>query len=186
REGTDLSVDLGEDLTIKLGEMANFEPLILPDPGAIETVKWTPRELLDCDTCLFASTLNDLAYTNDFRLTVQDSLGCTATDNIRVIVLRNGSIYVPSAFSPDDDGINDVLFAQAGSEIEWIESFQVFNRWGEQVFKFSDGPPNDPSIGWDGTHRGEQLNAAVFVYVIEIRFVDGQTTVIGGDVMLLR
>ncbi|MEL7249297.1 MAG: gliding motility-associated C-terminal domain-containing protein [Bacteroidota bacterium] len=186
REGTDLSVDLGEDLTIKLGEVANFEPLILPDPGAIETVKWTPRELLDCDTCLFASTLNDLAYTNDFRLTVQDSLGCTATDNIRVIVLRNGSIYVPSAFSPDDDGINDVLFAQAGSEIEWIESFQVFNRWGEQVFKFSDGPPNDPSIGWDGTHRGEQLNAAVFVYVIEIRFVDGQTTVIGGDVMLLR
>lgn len=187
QQGTDLMLDLGEDIYIKLGDSVTFNPIITPDIGAITSVSWTNGQLLNCDTCLFASTLSSMANTNDFRLTVKDSLGCGATDDIRVYVNRERGVFIPTAFSPDDDGTNDVLFLQGGTDIEAIESFMIFNRWGEIVYERRDIQPNDPSAGWDGTARGgEMLNAAVFVYMIEVRFIDGEVEIFSGDVMLMR
>ncbi len=67
-----------------------------------------------------------------------------------------GEVGVPSAFSPNGDGNNDVLFVLGG--INDME-FAIFNRWGQQVFQ-----SNDPLKGWDGAFNGQALNAGVFAY----------------------
>jgi len=96
-------------------------------------------------------------------------------------------VYIPNIFSPNNDGSNDILFVSGGADIESIRSFSIFNRWGELVFEQIDLLPNMPSAGWDGTTRnGQLLNPAVFVYMIEIRFTDGETEVFSGDVVLMR
>lgn len=187
QDGTDLMVNLGPDIFIKLGDSVTFNPIPNVNIGTIVDVNWTNSQWLNCDTCLNASTLSTLANTADFRLTIKDSLGCAASDDIRVFVNRERGVFIPSAFSPDDDGSNDRLFVQGGTDIERVESFRVFNRWGELVFERLDIPPNAPDTGWDGTARaGELLNAAVFVYMVEVRFVDGETELFSGDVVLLR
>ncbi|MCF8244532.1 MAG: hypothetical protein K9J37_08215, partial [Saprospiraceae bacterium] len=59
-------------------------------------------------------------------------------------------------------------------------------RWGESVFRYFDFQPNDPAFGWDGTHRGQLLDAAVFVWFAEVAFVDGSTELFEGGVVLVR
>ena len=67
-----------------------------------------------------------------------------------------------------------------------MQSFLVYNRWGESVFENYDFQPNDPAQGWDGTHRKELLNPAVFVYVAVVEFDNGDVVIYKGDVTLLR
>lgn len=185
--GNDLTVELGEDIYLKLGEVAQFDPISSTPETLLADIAWTNPQLLDCDTCLQASTLSDLVNTTPFQLTITDSLGCTATDNIRVFIDRTRHVYIPNIFSPNNDGSNDILFVSGGADIESIRSFSIFNRWGELVFEENDFPPNTPSSGWDGkTRNGQLLNPAVFVYMIEIQFTDGETEVFSGDVILMK
>ena len=65
-----------------------------------------------------------------------------------------------------------------------ITSLQVFDRWGEPVYEKLDFQPNDPTIGWDGTFKGENLPPAVFVWWAEVLFVDGVSKIYKGDVTL--
>ena len=67
-----------------------------------------------------------------------------------------------------------------------VRSFLVFNRWGEPVFEVYNAEPNDPQWGWDGTYRGQLVNAAVYVFVAEIEFADGDTVIYKGDVTIMR
>jgi len=68
-----------------------------------------------------------------------------------------------------------------------VKSFQVFNRWGESVFEVYGFQPNNPIYGWNGAGRGGQIfNAAVFVYLAEVEFIDGSTQLYTGDVSLIR
>jgi gliding motility-associated-like protein len=103
-----------------------------------------------------------------------------------IIVEKLRPVYVPTAFSPDEDGTNDIFYVQGGSDIQEIKSFYVYNRWGESVFENTNFQPNDPAQGWDGRHRGQPLNAAVFVYFLEVEFTDGEVILYKGDVILLK
>ncbi|MEZ4924559.1 MAG: gliding motility-associated C-terminal domain-containing protein [Crocinitomicaceae bacterium] len=88
-------------------------------------------------------------------------------------------IYVPNAFSPNGDGENDKVFVR-GQNLEKIE-FKIFDRWGEKVFE-----SNDQAVGWDGTFKGELLDPDVYVYHLTAVCVDGQETLIKGNITLLR
>jgi gliding motility-associated-like protein len=91
--------------------------------------------------------------------------------------------YVPTAFSPNNDGTNDILFVLAGKDIVEM-SFTVFNRWGEVVFE-TDSPLN----GWDGTFNGELVNSGVFAYMLKVEVLeDGQLTKLNtsGNITLMR
>ena len=95
---------------------------------------------------------------------------------------------------PDDDAPFSKTFGPRRAyiifaddlQIEQINFFQVFTRWGEPVFLAENFQPNDPQFGWDGRFRGEELDPAVFVWVAEVAFVDGRKEVIKGDVTLVR
>jgi gliding motility-associated-like protein len=89
-------------------------------------------------------------------------------------------VFIPTGFSPNGDGQNDVLQLFVGNDVENI-SFQLFNRWGELVFETTS-----PSVVWDGYYKGTLLNSGVFVYQVEIRFKNGSREKRAGNVTLVR
>ena len=63
-------------------------------------------------------------------------------------------------------------------------SLQVFDRWGNAVYRQDDTPVNDYKYGWDGTFRGRYVGQEVYVYAAEVEFIDGQTRLYKGDVLI--
>jgi gliding motility-associated-like protein len=109
-----------------------------------------------------------------------NSKNCRSQDTINVLVVDDcGEMFVPNAFSPNNDGVNDKLYVR-GQCLETL-TFMVFNRWGEKVFE-----TNDKTVGWDGTFKGELMNTAVFVFRLEGKTYDGKGYSMKGNVTLVR
>ncbi|HMC96625.1 MAG TPA: T9SS type B sorting domain-containing protein, partial [Flavobacteriales bacterium] len=136
---------------------------------------WTPPDWLDCTTCSspVASPDSSIAYT----VMVTDTNGCMATDQVLVIV--NGSLFVPNAFTPDGDGYNDG-FGAWGRDIKELELL-VFNRWGELIW--STTKLNDR---WDGTYQGVASPIDTYVWKVEATEISGRKRNAIGHVTLVR
>ena len=100
-------------------------------------------------------------------------------------VLNERKIYIPNIFTPNNDGVNDLFTIQSDNAIELIRSFRVYNRWGTVVFEARNFPPNS-NVAWNGFYNGRLLNPGVYVYVIDVDFLDGLSQSYSGDVTLLR
>ncbi len=113
-------------------------------------------------------------------VTVTDNNQCTDTYCKELEIYFLGVVDVPNAFSPNGDGMNDILYVR-GYGVETME-FKVFNRWGELVFESYD--IND---GWDGSYKSKAQEMEVYVYTLQARFLDGtETGIRKGNVTLLR
>ncbi len=142
------------------------------------TYSWSPPDGLSCTNC--ATPVASPSVTTTYTLTVTDSLGCTATDTVTVFVdIACGTLFLPTGFSPNGDNENDVLYVR-GNCIEFLD-LQVFNRWGEVVFSTTD-----PALGWDGTWRGKECEAAVFTYVLRATLLDGTQIDKQGSITLVK
>src|SRR6185436_18475936 len=125
----------GTSVTITMGGSTQ-----LNGSGGI-TYSWSPPNDLNCPTC--QNPIASPTVTTTYTLTVTDSLGCIATDTVTVFVdIACATVYLPNAFSPNDDHENDVFYVR-GNCIEFMQ-FEIYNRWGELVFATAD-----PAIGWD-------------------------------------
>lgn len=182
-----LIVDLGEDRRIELGDTIQLEAITT---YPVTTYQWGGGDLLACPDLSpdFNCDRPELApaETAVYNVLVTDANGCTATDRVTVIVAKPRDVFIPTGFSPNGDGYNDVLQVFVGNNVRSIKSFVVFNRWGESMYELFNFDPRDPAHGWDGTHRGELLNAGVYVYFAEVEFIDGEIILFKGDVVLLR
>lgn len=161
------------DTVITLGGNANLIALG-SGPGAY---LWTPDANIDCDTCstTFASPWQD----TDYIVTLTDINGCYATDSVKVLVNFVEAIGVPTAFSPNGDGFNDVLYVK-GIGINRLK-FTVYNRYGQKVFE-----TDNQGIGWDGTFKGRDENTGVFTWMLEYTLVNGNAGVLKGNTTLVR
>ncbi len=178
-----LLVDAGPDTTLTLGQSTLLNATVLP-LGTPVTYAWAPAEPLSCADCPTPEAIPLRSTT--FTLTVWDENGCPATDQVTVFIRPDRPIYFPNAFSPNDDGFNDHWTAYAGPAVSVIEELKIYDRWGELVFEARQIPPNDPTLGWDGTFRGQQLQPAVFAWTARVRFIDGVILYYSGDLVLLR
>ena len=170
-----------DSFTVELGDSILVEADVPPNTVAIE---WTPTRGLACDTCArtLASPRTDVLYV----IAVETDRSCIITDQVYVEVLPLAEIFIPTAFSPNGDAVNDVVVPYGGAEVERINSFQVYDRWGERVWSASDFEAGDTSQGWDGTYRGQRMDPAVFVAMVEVLFLDGTVRIFTGDVALVR
>ncbi len=129
-----------------------------------------------------ATTSATVFQTTTFTVTVGDSI-CTKDASVTVtvydLVCEEPDIFVPNSFTPNGDGMNDVLFVR-GRHITDLE-FLIFDRWGEKVFE-----TRDQNVGWDGTFRGEEVGPAVFVYHLTAWCLDGQRYFTKGNVTVIR
>jgi gliding motility-associated-like protein len=166
----EVGVILPPDITIDLGETVKITPTIA-GVGNIDYQWLDPLEnSLDCLDCLSpnAQPLFDVQYT----LTIETEEGCIAVDSIMIFVEKNRNIYIPNAFSPNSDGINDLFYIYSKSLVK-INTLLIFDRWGNLVFESLGGYTNDPDLGWNGKFNGERMNPAVFVWYAELEYLDG-------------
>ncbi len=119
--------------------------------------------------------------TTAYCVTVTDTNSCTNTACVTVTVdlLDCGEIFVPTAFSPNSDGKNE-LECVLGDCIETF-SFAIYDRWGEKVFI-----TDNPKICWDGNYKGKPMNTATFVYYLEATLTNGIQKNQKGNISLIR
>ncbi len=165
-------VNAGSDVTIDLGQSVTLNAT-----GTNGTHTWSPPTWLSCVIC--PSPVATPQETTTYTVIVVDSNGCSASDEVTVIVDFDFIIWVPNIFSPNGDGNNDIAFVR-GVGVEYL-NFVIYDRWGEKVFE-----TNDLSNGWDGTFRGKKMNNGVFVYYLQATFKNGEEVTKKGDITLIR
>ena len=113
-----------------------------------------------------------------YAVTISDYNNCVATDTFLVNTLSEGCLNIPTAFSPNGDGINDTW------EIEHIELYEeiaieIYNRWGQLIFTYSGSGKDyaDLSNHWDGTYNGKELPVSSFVFTLDLK--DGKKPIQG-------
>ncbi len=117
----------------------------------------------------------------DYTLEITDGYGCRNHQTVHVA--RDCYVDVPNVFSPDGDGVNDfffpgALFARGVTEFR----FRVYNRWGQLLYQTD----NHATSGWDGSYEGISQPSGVYIYAISVRFSNGRSENLQGNVTLLR
>jgi gliding motility-associated-like protein len=113
-------------------------------------------------------------------LTVITAEGCIAADAINVTVFKGSAIYVPTAFTPNNDRLNDELKPNYYG-IKTLDYFIVYNRWGEKVFE-----TKEMSKGWDAKINGVNQASGTFVWVVQATDYVGQKLKQKGAVTIIR
>jgi len=106
--------------------------------------------------------------------------GCRNVDSIHIALDYRDNLFVPSAFSPNGDGKNDV-FRVSNITFQKLQEFRVFNRWGQEIYSTTD-----PKKGWDGTWKGVAQDMGTYQYIIKVAYPDGYIETYKGDVTLVR
>jgi hypothetical protein len=157
-------VSLGDDKLLATGTLLTLKSDITDGP--IRYYSWSPAVDLSCSSCAIPTALvkKDQCY----ELTAKSIYGCVGKDTLCVKVFCNSSqVFIPSAFTPDGDGKNDVFMVRA-SGIKQVKKFTIYNRWGEIVFEKANFMPNDPGSGWDGRIKGIRATSDVYVYIADV------------------
>ena len=178
-----LQLDLGEDLELSLGQQYTFTPQI----STVENIafQWSPADNLSCTDCL-QPTFNALE-SKTYTLEASGAAGCKVVDQITITVDKNYAVYLPNVFSPNGDGVNDrfTVFSD-GARIAQVLHLRIYNRWGHLVFDRQNFAPDDPTIGWDGRVQSQLAPNGVYIYQVEIEYVDTKIRVFSGDLSLVR
>ncbi len=178
-----IDVELSGETTVDLGDIVSLSANTQNTNASFEwsSDQWdciTP----DCSQIEFLP-LN----TQRVQVTATDSIFfCTATAIIEIDVIKNYKVFIPSAFSPNNDGLNDNLAIFGGNDVAIIKNFKVFDRYGATIYSQKDIVPNDESIGWDGSWKGSLLQTGVYVFFAKVEFIDGAVEIFKGDVTVVR
>lgn len=184
----ELQVVFNPDIVVvELGDSTTRLNPLVTSSLPIATFIWTPTDyLLDSTTQrpLLYLPLEDTEYT----LTITDVNGCTASGSVLVEIDKNRNVYIPNAFSPNGDGPNDEFRVFACRGVSDITFVRIFDRWGNFLFEQQSITPD--CIGgarlWDGRVKGKPVNEGVYVYMVQVQFLDGVTLLYRGDVTILR
>jgi hypothetical protein len=173
-------------IEVELGATADLEPIIT-GVAVIGGFTWTnPQALLNPDTLnATAYTFSNLTYT----LTVLDSFGCAGVGSVTVTVDPNRNVFIPNVFIPANaSGLNDHFNIYTGLGVETVNFMRVYDRWGELLFQREKFSPNVDNLseGWDGRYNGDFVNPGVYVYLAEVKFLDGRVLLYRGDVTVVR
>ncbi len=175
-------VELGPDIFLPYGDSVQLQALTnLVDSFSFD---WGQPSLLSCTDCL--EPWAQPFYTTTISIELKDKNGCKAEDHLRLIVEKTNDVYIPNAFSPNLDNLNDFFTVYADKSVTKVNSLQVFDRWGELMFELYDFAPNNGQLGWNGKLDGRPLDPAVFAYWVEVEYIDGRTELFEGDVVLVR
>ena len=165
--------NLPSDTTILQGDSVLLDPGSVPN---LDSAWWSPPATLRTPDQL--TTIAVPLRTSRYTVFLRTEGGCLFTQDIEVIVDRRLPVYLPTAFSPNGDEINDTFRPRLGPTVRSIRSFKIFNRWGDLV--------HDQVEGWDGMHNGRRAEPAVYVFRAVVEMADGVEREIRGDFVLMR
>ena len=183
-----------DDIFVDIKELPELDVTAMPDtifdgapvqliatPNPNYSYEWSPANTLNDP--LISNPLAMPMETTTYTVTVTDETGCTNTASsnifVRPAVCGPPFIFVPTAFTPNGDGENDVLYVR-GNFISTM-TFTIYDRWGDKVFE-----TNNKDIGWDGTRNGKELSSGVFGYYLRAVCGNGEVYFKRGNVTLIR
>lgn len=165
------------EATIYQGQSVNITSTLYP--GGV--YQWSPPDGLNQ-----VNISNPIATPNQsivYVVQFADSNGCPNSDTVRIFIKETTciepEIFIPNAFSPNDDGSNDILYVRGSTIRELL--LRIYNRWGEKVFE-----TNSPSVGWNGTYRGDKVQPGVYDYYLEATCVNNEKFFKKGNITVLR
>lgn len=154
-----------DPVTVNLGESVQLQTSTTQTGALI--YNWLPSLGLSCYDCASPtfSGNNSVIYT----VTMSNANGCTGVSTVHVNVVPNYTVFIPNAFTPNGDGVND--FWQLFGNMKGIKQLEVkvFNRWGEKVFESTD-----VNFAWDGSFKGTVV-PAVYSYVAKFVWLDNHS-----------
>ncbi|HSC36315.1 MAG TPA: gliding motility-associated C-terminal domain-containing protein, partial [Chitinophagaceae bacterium] len=153
--------------------------------GQLGTTWWIPAQFLSCIHC--ETPVLVPPYSMKYTFVAQNEHHCFDTAYVDVKTFAGGLVDIPNAFSPNNDGNNDVFYILGSRDIKLVREFAVFNRWGEKIFHVANTPANDPQFGWNGRlPNGQPAAGGTYVYYVTIEFVSGAKQVFKGTLTLVR
>lgn len=165
-------IEAGQDTSVVIGES-----IVLKGKGNV-TVGFIPIDgpALHCNYCnsLIVSPQNTTCY----RLRGENSYGCVAYDDVCVRVIKDWDVYIPNTFTPSNDGINE-FFIPIGYGIDYI-NLTIFDRWGNKLYR-----EEKTEKGWDGRYQGKLCKQDVYVYLVEIKTMEGAMVRKTGQITIL-
>jgi hypothetical protein len=174
------------EVEIELGDtLFQLQPIITG--AAVDSFIWAPS--VDLSDPLSLRPYAGNFETTTFTLVVFDQNGCSGTGSILVAVDPNRNVYLPNIFKPGNaSGLNDRFNPLIGNGVEKVNFMRIYDRWGEMLFeRESFVPQNDDfSEGWDGKHNGKRVVPGVYVYIVEVSFLDGRVLLYRGDVTVVN
>lgn len=157
------------------------QPLQLQGTGGIEYAWWPTQGLSSAEIANPIAFFTQPADSISYRMITADAAGCTDTAFVKIRVYASSPIvYVPSAFTPNDDGLNDIL-KPIPAGIATIEYFMIYNRWGQLIYK-----SNSTNPGWDGRINGQLQGSNTFVWLVKAVDYKGNEYFEKGTVTLIR
>lgn len=157
------------------------QPLQLNATGG-SNYAWTPSAgMNDAFIANPIVTLSALYDQVNYTVRVSTAEGCFADDDLKVTVFKTGpDIFIPTAFTPNSDGKNDVL-KPIPVGIRSLQYFKIYNRWGEMLFSTSA-----VGVGWDGTYKGKEQATGTYVFMAQATNFLGKVISKKGTFVLIR
>jgi gliding motility-associated-like protein len=172
----------GNDTTVTINQPLQLNAIDVNNSRFVNYT-WSPsaglnNSFIKNPVAVFTNTAGNNGTT--YTITARTADGCEAKDDINIKVFIKPELYVPTAFTPNGDGLNDfVLVIPVG--IKELKYFSIYNRWGELVFSTKNA-----LIGWDGIYNGKQQDGHVFVWMAEGVDYNGNIISKKGTLALLR
>ena len=169
----------GPDTIVSVGQPVQLYALGPVDPGG-SSYQWTPGIGLSSPLIQDPIAILNAPEEVDYIVKVTTSVGCIGTDTVVVKAMAASDIFVPNAFSPNNDGHNDLL-RPIMPGIKALKYFTIFDRWGRQVFTTSNA-----GVGWDGTLKGQVMETGVYVWMAMGLDISGKVVQRKGTVVLVK
>ncbi|MEO0790537.1 MAG: gliding motility-associated C-terminal domain-containing protein, partial [Bacteroidota bacterium] len=152
------------------------------------TASWSSINPFSCidgppEACQRIELIAEISEVVEFSY--RDDRGCLEVFRIPVFVAEPQYVYIPTAFSPNNDGINDELTVFTTDFVELIPSVRIYDRWGGMVYEAFDLQAGEVRL-WDGRVRAQTAQVGVYVYTISLRLANGEEVFLSGDVTLVR
>jgi gliding motility-associated-like protein len=175
------TVNAGLDRILSYNSTFNITPLY---GSSVSNYEWIPAGNLNCTNCPNPSGMADSS--RSYTIKTKNSFGCVASDNIKISVeCAYANLYMASAFSPNNTNINNYYFPQTRG-IKSINSFRIYNRYGELVYEIKNVKPNQRLSGWNGKFRGIPQPTNGYVYTLAATCDLGETINKNGSFLLIR
>ena len=145
------------------------------------SASWSPGRYLDDPSLFQPNYLTNELIEQTYTITITTALGCVTVDTQMVKTVKEVKVYVPTGFTPNNDGKNDRL-RPILLGVKELRYFRVYNRWGQLAFDMRNGDER----GWDGSVGGMLQDTGVFVWIVEAIGLDNKKYVQKGTVTLIR
>jgi gliding motility-associated-like protein len=146
--------------------------------GGGSAYSWTPSTGLSNPA--IANPIGDVLDDMRFKVKVTTVEGCTDTASVMITVFKGSAIYVPNVFTPNNDGLNDVLKPYFIG-IKSLSFFTVYDRWGKKIYSTSS-----MKEGWSGSSAGKKLETGTYVWVLKAEDIVGKKYDLKGKVMIIK